>query len=81
MLKKILMAFAMLCMMIGGAFAAVEVNSADQAALDSLPGVGAVKSKSILDERSKNGPFKDWADFQKRVKGFADKSTDALSKN
>lgn len=81
MFKKILMAFAMLCLMLGNAFAAVDLNTADQAALDSVKGVGAVKSKAILEERSKNGPFKDWADFEKRVKGFGAKSTDTLSKN
>ncbi len=81
MFKKILFALAMLAMLVGNAFAAVEINTADQAALDNVKGIGAVKSKAILDERTKNGPFKDWADFEKRVKGFAAKSTDALSKN
>jgi competence protein ComEA len=81
MFKKILLAFAMLYLLIGSAFAAVDINTADQAALDSVKGIGAVKSKAILDERTKGGPFKDWADFEKRVKGFAAKSTDALSKN
>ncbi|WP_338845060.1 helix-hairpin-helix domain-containing protein [Massilia sp. W12] len=79
MLKKLLLCFALLCAMMGSAFAAVDLNTADQAALNSLKGVGPAKAKAILDERSKNGPFKDWADFQKRVKGFADKSTSALS--
>ncbi len=71
----------MFYLLIGSAFAAVDINTADQAALDSVKGIGAVKSKAILDERTKAGPFKDWADFEKRVKGFAAKSTDALSKN
>lgn len=81
MLKKILLAFAVMFVMLGSAFAAVDLNSADQAALDTVKGIGAAKSKAILEERSKNGPFKDWADFEKRVKGFAAKSTAALSKN
>ena len=66
MFKKILFAFAMMFVMLGSALAAVDLNTADQAALDSVKGVGAVKSKAILDERSKGGPFKDWADFEKR---------------
>lgn len=81
MLKKFLLAFAMIFVMLGSAFAAVDLNTADQAALDSVKGIGAVKSKAILAERSKGGPFKDWADFEKRVKGFAAKSTATLSKN
>jgi competence protein ComEA len=35
-------------------------------------------SKAILDERSK-GEFKDWADFQKRVKGVGEKKAVKLS--
>jgi competence protein ComEA len=36
-------------------------------------------SKQILDERTKNGGFKDWADFQKRVKGVGEKRAAKLS--
>jgi competence protein ComEA len=35
-------------------------------------------SKAILEERSK-GEFKDWADFQKRVKGVGEKKAAKLS--
>jgi competence protein ComEA len=35
-------------------------------------------SKTILDERAK-GPFKDWSDFQTRVKGVGEKSAVKLS--
>ena len=38
----------------------------------------AGNSKQILDERAK-GEFKDWADFQKRVKGVVDKHAAKLS--
>jgi competence protein ComEA len=55
------------------------VNKADAAALDSVKGVGPAMSKKILDERTKNGDFKDWADFQKRVKGVGDKNAAKLS--
>lgn len=56
-------------------FAAVEVNTADQAALDGIKGIGPSLSKAILAERSKGGNFKDWADLEKRVKGVSEKNS------
>jgi competence protein ComEA len=79
MLKNIVLALAMLAASTGFALAAVDLNKADQAALDSVNGIGPKTSKAILDERKKNGEFKDWEDFQKRVKGVGDKSSDKLS--
>jgi competence protein ComEA len=80
MIKKLLLAVATLVASMGFAFAQVDVNKADAAALDSVKGVGPALSKTIIDERTKAGPFKDWADFQKRVKGVADKRATQLSK-
>ena len=78
MIKKLILAIAALAASMGVAFAQVDVNKADAAALDSVKGVGPSMSKTILDERAK-GEFKDWADFQKRVKGVADKRAAKLS--
>jgi competence protein ComEA len=80
MIKKLMLAVATLVASMGFAFAQVDVNKADAAALDSVKGVGPAMSKAIIDERTKGGPFKDWADFQKRVKGVADKRATQLSK-
>jgi competence protein ComEA len=80
MIKKLMLAVATLVASMGFAFAQVDVNKADAAALDSVKGVGPATSKAIIAERTKNGPFKDWADFQKRVKGVADKRATQLSK-
>lgn len=80
MLKKFLLTVATLVMTMGFAFAQVDVNKADQAALDGIKGIGPSTSKAILEERKKGGVFKDWADFQNRVKGIGDKKSDALSK-
>ena len=82
MLKKLIaVSFGLLlsvCAM--SSFAAdVDVNKADQAALDGVKGLGPVKSKAILAERKKHGEFKDWADFETRVKGIGDKSAAKLS--
>lgn len=77
MLKKWLLAIVSVLVM-GTAFAAVEVNKADQAALDSVRGIGPTMSKAILEERKK-GSFKDWNDLQARVKGIGDKSSEKFS--
>jgi competence protein ComEA len=78
MMKKLLLAIATMVATMGFAFAQVDVNKADVAALDSVKGVGPKMSKTILDERAK-GEFKDWADFEKRVKGVGEKSSAKLS--
>lgn len=78
MIKKLMLAVATLVASTGFAFAQVDVNKADAAALDGVKGVGPSMSKAILEERSK-GEFKDWADFQQRVKGVGDKKAARLS--
>jgi competence protein ComEA len=60
------------------AFAAVDVNSATSAELDSIKGIGPVKSTLILAERKK-APFKDWEDFVTRVKGVGTDSAAQFS--
>ncbi len=71
--------FASLFLFAGTAMAAVEVNTADQAALDSIAGVGPTTSRAILDERGKHGNFKDWADLERRVKGIGERNAVKLS--
>ena len=78
MIKKLLLAIATMVATMGFAFAQVDVNKADAPALDGVKGVGPKMSKAILDERAK-GEFKDWADFEKRVKGVGEKSSAKLS--
>ncbi|HVK95554.1 MAG TPA: helix-hairpin-helix domain-containing protein [Noviherbaspirillum sp.] len=78
MLKKVLMAVVMIAAN-GFAFAQVEVNKADQAALDGIRGIGPKTSKAILDERKAGGDFKDWSDLENRVNGVGNKSASRLS--
>jgi competence protein ComEA len=78
MIKKVMLALATLVASTGFAFAQVDVNKADAAALDGVKGVGPSMSKAIIEERGK-GEFKDWADFQKRIKGVGDKRAAKLS--
>ena len=69
MLKKVLALVAMLYA--AACFAAVDVNKAGAADLDSIKGIGPVMSTKILDERKK-GNLKDWTDFIARVKGVGE---------
>jgi competence protein ComEA len=79
MLKNLLLALAMLLATMSMAFAQVDANKADQAALQGVKGVGPKTAQQILGARSKGGAFKDWADFEKRVKGVGDKRAAKLS--
>ena len=79
MIKKLILAVATLIATMGFAFAQVDVNKADAAALDAVKGIGPATSKKIIDERAKGGDFKDWADFEKRVKGVGSKNAIKLS--
>jgi competence protein ComEA len=56
------------------AFAAIDINTASEAELDKIKGVGPAKAKAIADERKKNGPFKSLEDVANRVKGIGDKT-------
>jgi competence protein ComEA len=78
MLKKLICTLAML-FAAATAFAAVDVNKADQATLESVKGIGTKVSVRILDERKK-GQFKDWADLMARVKGIKGGAAARLSK-
>ncbi|MEC5387970.1 helix-hairpin-helix domain-containing protein [Uliginosibacterium sp. H3] len=77
MLKKLLLAVVALVASIGMAIAAVNINTATEAELDSLPGVGPTKAKAIVDYRKANGNFKSIDDI-KNVKGIGDKTFDDL---
>lgn len=50
----------------------VNINTADAALLDTLPGVGPSTAQKIIADREANGPFKSTADLG-RVSGFGDK--------
>jgi competence protein ComEA len=78
MIKQLIFAIAALLASMTLAWAQVDVNKADEAALDGIRGLGPAKTKAILEERKK-GEFKDWADFEQRVKGIGDKSAVRLS--
>jgi competence protein ComEA len=66
MFKLLLSVFLALCA--AAAFAAVDVNKANQAELEAIKGIGPAMSGKILDERKKSD-FKSWDDFIVRIKG------------
>ncbi len=76
MLKKILSFFVTTAALT--AFAAVDVNKASQADLDSIKGIGPSTSKQIIAER-KARDYKDWQDLMVRVKGISEAKASRLS--
>jgi competence protein ComEA len=79
MLQKLLMVLVLSWLVQQGVHA-VEVNQADVAALAAVKGIGPVLSEQIVAERHAGGDFKDWNDFEARVKGVANKKSVQLSK-
>jgi comEA protein len=53
--------------------APINLNTATQAQLETLPGVGAKAAQRILDYRKENGSFKKIEDLM-NVKGFGEKT-------
>jgi competence protein ComEA len=60
------------------AFAAVDVNTASPADLDSIKGIGPGTSAKLMEIR-KVGKFKDWADLIERMPGIGEKRALKLS--
>jgi competence protein ComEA len=57
---------------------AVDVNTADEAALRVVKGIGPAKAKAIVEERAAGGPFRDRDDLGQRVKGLGGQTVDRL---
>jgi competence protein ComEA len=58
--------------------AEIDVNTASQAQLESLRGIGVALSDRLLEERSRR-PYTDWADLAARVPGVGPKTAERLS--
>ncbi len=56
------------------AYAEVDVNQADEAALTAVKGIGPATARRIVEERDKHGAFKDAGDLADRVPGVGSKS-------
>jgi competence protein ComEA len=57
----------------GEAAAQVNINTADQTQLETLPGIGPSKAAAIIEYREKNGPFQKPEDL-KNVSGIGDQT-------
>ena len=76
-MKRFLLFLIAMLAMVNVAFAAVNINTATEAELDALKGIGPAKAKAIVEDRKANGPFKSPEDL-KRVKGIGDKTFENL---
>ncbi|HIX43782.1 MAG TPA: ComEA family DNA-binding protein, partial [Candidatus Kurthia intestinigallinarum] len=56
---------------------AVNINTADEAGLQTINGIGPAKAKTIIQYRTENGPFQSIDDL-KKVSGFGDKTVERL---
>jgi competence protein ComEA len=59
----------------------INVNTATQAELESIKGIGPSKAKTIIAERLDGGHFQDANDLQKRVRGIGMKSVEKMVDN
>lgn len=55
----------------------IDINMADAAALQTLPGIGETKAAAIIAHREANGPFATVDDL-KNVKGIGEKTLEKL---
>ena len=72
-MRRLLWAFLASLALWGHAWAVVDINSANEAQLRTVKGIGPVKARAILSYRAKNGPFRSVTDLR-RVKGFGAKT-------
>lgn len=79
-MKKLLCIITALAACSLPAYAAVDLNTASQAELETISGIGPKKAQAIIEYRKKNGPFKSADDLDK-VPGFGKKTVDAVRKD
>ncbi|RQV69480.1 helix-hairpin-helix domain-containing protein [Burkholderia cenocepacia] len=63
---------------VASAWAAVDVNTANEDALVGIKGIGPARAKAILDERGARGPFRNADDLAARVKGMGGHTVERL---
>ncbi|TXI19198.1 MAG: ComEA family DNA-binding protein [Nitrosomonas sp.] len=64
-MKNILFIMMLTFLFTGSTFAAVNLNTATQAELEALQGIGPAKAKAIVEYREKNGSFASVDDLEK----------------
>ncbi|ALX12615.1 competence protein ComE [Burkholderia cepacia JBK9] len=63
---------------VASAWAAVDVNTANEDALIGIKGIGPARAKAIVDERGARGPFRNAEDLTARVKGMGGHTVERL---
>ena len=71
-MKQLFLACIFVLMTTFSAFAGVNINTSDQAGLESLPGIGPAKANAIISYRASHGQFKAKDDLL-MVKGIGPK--------
>jgi competence protein ComEA len=61
--------------------AAIDVNRASSAELETIHGIGPAMAKKILSERARGGAFKGEADLIERVAGLGPKKLERMKKS
>ncbi len=79
-MKKAILGFIVLLSLSLSAIAAVNINTATQAELESLNGIGPKKASAIIEYRKKNGGFKSVDDL-KNVEGIGNATFENLRKD
>ena len=70
-MKKIFLFFIIFFGLNLSVLAGVDINTADQADLETIKGIGPVKAKAIIEHRNKHGVFKSVEDLV-HVRGIGD---------
>jgi competence protein ComEA len=79
-MKKIIITFVTFLGLSFSAFAAVNINTASEAELETLSGIGPAKAKAIVEYRKKQGGFKS-IDELENVEGIGSKTLNTLRKD
>ena len=77
-LPGIALGLLLTCALVPAAWCQTDVNTATEAQLDMILGLGPATTRRILAERER-APFVNWADLMKRVKGIGPTSALKLS--
>jgi competence protein ComEA len=77
MLKKMVLVLVFLLSLTAAAFAAVNINTADEEALIALPYIGPAKAAAIIEYRKDIGKF-DTVDDLTKVRGVGVKTLEKL---
>jgi competence protein ComEA len=79
-MKKTILSLLVALTVSFSAFAAVNINTASKAELETLNGVGANKATAIIKYRKENGNFKSVNDLT-NIKGIGPKIVEKIGKN